>query len=177
MCALTVAMVAGDRAAYVRLFELRSEFVEGEARKRLRRRSDLALDAAQETWIRVARAPKRCVSVSKLDAWLQRIVTNACIDLLRGELARQSREEMVARGRHEAQEFIDGVASLQELRVELSGLEAIDREERTLLELRARTGATLRQLAQICGLGRAGMDSRLRRAAEAARDAIDGGRA
>src|SRR5262249_17749186 len=88
IAALTNAVVAGDRHAYERLFLLRCDYVEGEAARRLGRRRDLAPDAAQEAWLRVARAPRRCESAPHLDAWLSRVVASTAIDILRNELAR-----------------------------------------------------------------------------------------
>ncbi|MDZ4754153.1 MAG: RNA polymerase sigma factor [Phycisphaerae bacterium] len=172
--ALTAAVVGGDRNAYVRLFELRCEFVEREANRRLVRRRDLAPDAAQDVWLRVARAPAHCESASKLDAWLQRIVTNVVIDMLRAELARRMREERVAGSRPEAQQFVSDVELLDGMREELRRLDALAPHDRSILELRARTGSTLTQLATLMGIGRAAADSRLRRACELVRQAIDG---
>jgi len=64
----TSAMAAGDRSAYEQLFLARCGFVEAEAARRLGTRRDLAEDAAQEAWIRVARRPRRCNGVADLDA-------------------------------------------------------------------------------------------------------------
>lgn len=169
VAALTGAVVAGDRDAYARLFRLRCAFVERETARRLRRRRDLAENAAQDVWIRAARAPVRCQTSAKLDAWLRTLVTSAVIDLLRSELARRAREETFAASRPEAASFVDDVALLEEVREECGKLAALDAEGRALLELRARTGATLVQLAAMLGLTRAGVDSRLRRAAATAR--------
>lgn len=172
VAALTSAIVAGDRNAYERLFRLRCAFVERETQRRLRRRHDLAENAAQEVWIRAARAPVRCPTVAQLDAWLRRLVASAVIDLLRSELARRAREETIASSRPEAASFVDDIELLDEIRADLSGLDGLAPEARALLELRARTGATLVQLAAMLGLTRAGVDSRLRRAAIAARAAL-----
>jgi DNA-directed RNA polymerase specialized sigma24 family protein len=127
----TAAMVASDRGAYERLFLARCVFVETEAARRLGQRQDLAEDASQEAWIRVARQPRRCPSVASLDAWLRRVVRSAAIDLLRSELSRRARESIVA--------------------------------------LKVRTDATTARLAAWLGIGRAAVDSKLRRAAERAR--------
>lgn len=171
--ACTARMAAGDRSAYESIFRLRCGFVEAEAERRLRRRPDLAEDAAQETWLRVARGPRRCPGVASLDAWLRRIVRSAAIDLLRDDLARRLRERRVAEARSEARSFLEDFELLEEIRRDTALLAAIPAEERSLLELRARTGATVAQLATWLGLGRAGLDSKLRRAAERVRTAGD----
>lgn len=172
VAALTEAMVAGDRAAYERLFRRRCELVEVESRRRLRGRHDLAADVAQETWLRIARAPRRCKSDAKLDAWIRCIVSSAACDLLRSELARRAREDAIANDRAEARAYVADVEVLEEMSRELRVVEGLAREERTVLELKARTGATLTQLGAMLGIGRAAVDSRLRRAAATARAAL-----
>lgn len=165
----TAAMVASDRGAYERLFLARCVFVETEAARRLGQRQDLAEDASQEAWIRVARQPRRCPSVASLDAWLRRVVRSAAIDLLRSELSRRARESIVARDRAEAVAFLKDYELLEQIRHEVSGIEGLTAEERLLFELKVRTDATTARLAAWLGIGRAAVDSKLRRAAERAR--------
>jgi RNA polymerase sigma factor (sigma-70 family) len=162
----TAQLVGGDRAAYELLFRRRVTFVEAESTRVLGRRHDLAADAAQEAWLRVARAPRRCTTAAGLDAWLRRIVRSAAIDLLRSELARRCRERRVARMREEAADYLKDFELLEQIRHDASRLPA---EDRSLLELVARTDATVASVAEWLGIGRAAADSRLRRAAERAR--------
>lgn len=171
---LTRAMRAGERDAYAALFVARCDFVESAAASALRSRRDLAEDAAQDAWLRIARRPVECESVPGLDAWLRRVVTSAAIDLVRSDLARRMREQQVARSRHEAAEFLDAAELLAELRGELAGLESLDREDRALLELRARVDRSAAAIAGMVGIGTAAIESRLRRATERARRIIDG---
>jgi RNA polymerase sigma factor (sigma-70 family) len=165
----TARMAAGDRTAYEALFRARCGFVEAESARRLGRRRDLADDAAQETWLRIARRPCRCTSAGSLDAWIRRVVRSAAIDLLRSELARRARERSVAEDRHEAVAFLADHDLLEEIRREASALPGITEHERSLFELKVRADATVTQLAAMLGLGRAAVDSTLRRAAERAR--------
>jgi RNA polymerase sigma factor (sigma-70 family) len=174
VAARTAAMVAGDRDAYADLFRERCGFVESEAARRLHRRRDLIDDVVQESWLRIARGPRQCPAVASLDAWLRRIVRSSAMDLLRSELARRCREERVAASRQEARVFLDDVALLDELRSEAADIAGLSAEERALFELKVRTNATIGQLAAWLGVGRAAMDSMLRRAAERARAALDG---
>lgn len=173
--ALTEAVCAGDRSAYERLFRTGCRFVEAETRRRLRRRRDLIQDAVQEAWVRVARSPRRCESASKLQAWLGRVVASAACDLLRSDVSRRLREECVARGRSEVVEFVADVELLEEIARDLRALESLAGDERALLELKARTGASLTRLAAIVGLGRSAVDSKLRRAAAIARASLEEG--
>ena len=165
----TARMVAGDRAAYEALFRERCGFVEAEASRRLGRRRDLADDVAQEAWLRVARRPCRCESAASLDAWLRRVVRSAAIDLLRSELARRVRERRVAEDRQESVAFLEDHDLLEEIRREAAGIAGLTDHERSLFELKVRTDVTITQLAAMLGLGRAAVDSTLRRAAERAR--------
>ena len=169
VCTMTRRMVDGDRMAYEQLFRARCAFVEREASRRLHRRPDLADDAGQEAWLRVARAPRHCTSVVHLDAWLRRIITSTVIDLIRSELARDTRERRFAHGRSEAIDLIERFDDLEEMRRELEGMNGWSRDDRLLVELQIRTGATLTRIAGWLGIGRAALDSRIRRAIERAR--------
>lgn len=171
---LTQSMVAGDRRAYAALFEARCAFVESAAVSSLRTRRDLVQDAAQDAWLRIARRPVACSSVAGLDAWLRRVVTSAAIDLVRSELSRRVREQHTARSRREAAEFIDGAAVLAAIRGDLAALEALDREDHALLELRARVDRSVAVIAGMLGIGSAALESRLRRATARAQRLMDG---
>lgn len=166
----TGRMARGDRAAYELLFLRRHRFVEAEAARALGRRGDLADDVAGEAWLRIARGPRACPSEPALDGWLRRVVRSAAIDLLRSDLARRLRERRIAGRRPEAAGFAEDHELLEELRRGLAVLDKLDVEDRAILELRARTGATIAQIARLLGIGPAAVDSRLRRAVERARN-------
>jgi RNA polymerase sigma factor (sigma-70 family) len=165
----TAGLVAGDRAAYEQLYRLRCAFVEDESLRRLGRRRDLAADVSQDAWMRVARGPRRCAGAASLDAWLRRIVRSAAIDMLRQELARRLRERRVAGERAEAVAFLEDHDLLEEIRHEASEVAGMSRDEQSMFELMIRADGTVAQLAGMLGIGRAALDSRLRRAAERAR--------
>jgi DNA-directed RNA polymerase specialized sigma24 family protein len=158
---LSSHMVQGDRQALAELFEWRIELVEAQAWRSLGAHHALAPDAAQEAWLRVARAPVVCSTLPALDSWLRRVTASAAVDLLRADLARKVRERRVARSRQEACAFLQDAAHLESARAVLAELSPTDR---SLLELRARTESTFVQLARAVGLGPAALESRLRRA-------------
>lgn len=169
VAALTARMAAGDAFAYEALFRHRCGFVESEASRRLSRRRDLADDVAQDAWLRVARCPRACPGIASLDAWLRSIVRSAAVDLLRSELARTAREREAAMSRDEAVAFLQDLEMLEEVRRETADIAGLSAEDRSIFELQVRTGATMERLAGWLGIGRAALDSRLRRAAERAR--------
>lgn len=171
---LTARVVAGDADAYEALFRHRCGLVEAAAAHRLGRRHDLAEDVAQETWIRVARAPRACPGAASLDAWLRMVVRSAAIDLLRSELSRRARELTAALSRPEAAGFIADIELLEQIRTDASCIDGLTAEDRALLELRARADATLAQIAALLGIGAKALDSRLRRAEERARRRLRG---
>lgn len=159
-------MVAGQREALASIYDSRCALVEHEVLRALGHRADLAPDAAQDAWCRVARRPVECASAARLDAWLRRVAASAAIDLLRSELARRARQNRAARTKPEAAAFIQDAAQLDAARQLLARLEDADR---AILELRARTNSTLEQLASALGIGPAAADSRVRRALDRAR--------
>lgn len=163
----TLDLVKGVRSAYESLFLARCTLVEAEASRRMGWRRDLADDVAQETWLRVARGPRRCATAASLDAWLRRIVRSVAIDMLRSELARRCRERRVSRA--EEIRFAEDVELLEALRGEGASALGLAPDERWMLELRIRTGATIEQLAGWIGIGRGALDSKFRRIAERAR--------
>lgn len=174
---LTRAMCRGDRNAYAELFVARCDFLETVAARALRSRRDLAQDAAQDAWLRIARRPVACESVPELEAWLRRVAMSAAVDMIRSELTRRIREEQVARSRQEAGEFLSAAALLDALRTDLSALRSLDREDHALLELRARVDRSAAAIAGMIGIGTAALESRLRRATARARRIIEGGEA
>lgn len=173
----TARMVRGDRTALAEVFHARCVLVERFAERTLGHRADLVPDAAQEAWLRVARRPVECASAGALDAWLRCVTAAAALDLLRADLARRARERRAALARPEATDharaFVQDAALLETVR---HAVERLAAEDRAVLELRARTTGTLRQLGAALGLGPAAVDSRLRRAAERARAALDAAR-
>jgi DNA-directed RNA polymerase specialized sigma24 family protein len=105
---------------------------------------------------------------------LRRVAASAAVDLLRNELARRLREERVARSRAEAGDFLEQAALLEHARRELDALRSLAHEDRALLELRIRMEGAIAPIAAALGLGMPALDSRLRRASERARRALQG---
>jgi len=97
------------------------------------------------------------------------VVRSSAIDLLRSELSRRCREADVARDRSEAVAFLRDHELLEQIRSEAADIQGLSADERLMFELKVRTDATTARLAAWLGIGRAAVDSKLRRAAERAR--------
>lgn len=130
-------------------------------------RRDLALDAAQEAWVRVARHPVSCPHAGALDAWLRRVAVSAALDLLRREYRAHTRALRAGRqvrspvhAEHAAQ---TAQAALDELAWLGRQLDALTVRERSVLDLRYRAGLRVDQVAAALGMGRAATESALRR--------------
>ena len=172
--ALTAAITRGDREALGQLFDRYYTMVLSECRKSSGLGFMLAEDAAQETWLRVARRPVVCSSAAQLALWLRRVAMSASIDLLRSELARRVRECVFSRTHDEAVRFLAEHDRLEATRVALLALDRDMRDGALLLTLRARTEGTIAQLAKSLGIGASALDSKLRRAAAQARTTLEG---
>ena len=169
---LSTAMRGASRDALKELYEWQFETVARAVVKALRHRADLVADATQDAWIRIATQMVQFDSTKALEAWLRRVATSAAIDLLRSELARRARERSVAQQPESAESFLADLDALDETTRALRILDQVAPASSALLGLRARTNATLAQLAAALGLGEAALERRLRRAATDARRAL-----
>ncbi|MFN2490521.1 MAG: sigma-70 family RNA polymerase sigma factor [Actinomycetota bacterium] len=79
---LTLSFQRGDRSAYDSIYARYSTRVEMVCRRMLSDPQD-AQDAAQETFLRVYQALPRFNGRYQLAAWINRIATNVCLDVLR----------------------------------------------------------------------------------------------
>ncbi len=79
---LTLSFQRGDRWAYDLIFRRYSTRVQGICRRMLSDPQD-AQDAVQETFLRVYQKLPRFSGEYQLGAWITRIATNVCLDLLR----------------------------------------------------------------------------------------------
>lgn len=159
------------------LYQAKHQVVAAHAMRVLGGRQQLALDAAQEAWIRIATRPAVCPHEGALDAWLRRVVVNAALDVLRREVRHQRRALRSAAGvppgtasaappsPHAAGATAAATAAedLLWLHAQISQLTTT---ERALLDLRYRAGMSLEQIGAALGLGRAATESKLRRTLE-----------
>lgn len=163
------AIAAGDRSALGDLYARRFDLLYRTVRRGTRCDEDFALDCVQEAMIKVASSMRAHASTRSLDAWLRRVVLSAALDRLRQERSRSRRE--AARVRSDATDMRIDAIDLERLRAEVDAL-AI--EERALLDLRFRRGATLAVAGDAAGLAPKAVDSRIRRTLAKLRGAFFG---
>lgn len=144
------------------LYQAKHQVVAAHAVRVLGGRQQLALDAAQEAWIRIATRPAVCPHEGALDAWLRRVVVNAALDVLRREVRHQRRVQRSVAGMTSAAAET-AAEDLLWLHAQISQLTST---ERALLDLRYRAGMNLEQIGAALGLGRAATESKLRRTLE-----------
>jgi len=139
----------------------------------------LADDLYQQTWLRVMEKIGTYDARSRFDTWLYRVAHNLAIDHLRRKSG-QSLDEPDESGKTAADRLTSGrpdpLDQLLEsergaiLSTALHGLPAIHRE---ILSLRFEDGMKLEQIAEVSSVPLSTVKSRLSRALESLRDAVE----
>ena len=159
----------GDKAAFRQLFDRYRDRAYRVAYRFVGARED-ALDAVQESFVKVYRALDRFEGRSQFRTWLMRIVTNTCLDIRRkrGRRAETSlSEEMVEIIPEESQPQKRPESSLQKMEYdELSAglakaLDEISAEHRTVFVMHAEEGLTYREIADLLEIKEGTVMSRL----------------
>ncbi|MDF1838152.1 MAG: RNA polymerase sigma factor, partial [Planctomycetota bacterium] len=115
-------------------------------------------DVVQEAFLRLARKPPDLSEVglnpdqgaAHLNAWLHRVTRNLCVDVMRSEMKRREREQIVAS--HEA--TTGGLATVEanDTRAAVErGLDQLPPEQREVLVLRLLGDKSYREIADITG--------------------------
>ncbi len=173
----------GDRDAWSELLENYHPRVYGVCRRMLRN-PELAADATQDALIRVIEGLPSYQGDAKLSTWIIRVAMNVCLSLLRREKIRDHASlddtspgapvprrdrledpgELSPAGRVEHRERQTAV---------LDALNAVDPEVRALLVLRDLQGLEYQQIGEVLDLPIGTVKSRLFRARQALRQAIE----
>lgn len=167
---LLARFAAGDEEAFGSLAERYEPHLFGLAMGMLGRR-DLALDALQDTWVRVMRAAPRFRAESSFKTWVYRILINRCLDL-RARAARRSTLAVagVQRGHTHA-----AAAPGEDARESLhAAMESLTDAQRTVVMLCYHRGMTHTQAAEVLGIPLGTLKSRLSAALASLRAAMDG---
>ncbi|TVQ59840.1 MAG: sigma-70 family RNA polymerase sigma factor [Phycisphaerales bacterium] len=168
---LTAAIVAGDGAAFARLYEARFEMMYSVARRSAGMDEHACLDIVQDAMLRAVRSMRVIEDWDALDAWLACVARSAALDRLRRERRLKARERRAAADRAsshgETGDDDDLARRIAWLREELA---ALDPDAARMLELRYRMGMTLERVGRAFGLAPGAADGRIRRTLGALRE-------
>jgi RNA polymerase sigma-70 factor, ECF subfamily len=161
--------MAGDRAAFSELVRHTIDRLYAVARLILRD-PEQAEDATQEALVAAWRDLSSLRDPSRFDAWLHRLLVNACYREARRQRRRTEREvHEILIDRPDAAAEID-LADRDQLE---RGFVRIDADERAILVLHYYLGYSLAGVADVLGVPPGTAKSRLHRATQALRSALD----
>ncbi len=145
---------AGDRAAFEQLVVLFQRKVVSTAWRVLGNQED-ALDAAQEVFMKLHRYLHTFRTDQDFNAWLYRLIVNACHDTRKRRLQYVSFEQEGARGRLDKLRSGDDVEASamasQDENIIAAALRTLSEKERAALLLRDIEGLSTEQVAKILG--------------------------
>jgi len=166
--ALVEAAQRGDHGAFEALASPRVDRLFSVARLILRD-VHLAEDAVQETLIKAWRELPRLRDVDRLDAWLHRLLVNACAD--QGRSRRRRSNEVELASIHPAGGDTTGsTADRDQLE---RGFRRLGEEQRVAVVLRYYAGFSAEEIAETLGIPIGTAKSRIHYATEALRAALD----
>jgi RNA polymerase sigma-70 factor (ECF subfamily) len=165
--ALVARARRGDGDAFAALVRLHDRMLRALAYRLLGDRQ-LMDDVLQDAYVKAFRALPRFRAESSVATWLYRIVYNACQDELRR--ARRSREEPLGEELGSAADPADAVAQ-SDVAAALAGLTPQDRAAVLLVDA---LGSSYDDAAEVLGVPRGTVASRLNRARPALRAALEG---
>ena len=159
----------GDREAFAILARSRGDVLFGVAR-RILREVDLAEDAVQQTLVTAWRDLPRLRDPDRFDAWLQRILVNACYSESRRQRSWRANVRVLP---------IDGPTSSDEIASFINrdgverGFRRISPEQRTILVLHHYLGLGLQEIGEVLDIPAGTARSRLHYAHRAMRALLE----
>jgi RNA polymerase sigma-70 factor (ECF subfamily) len=166
---LVVRARAGDRDAFGQLATGAISRLDAVARL-ITRDPDRAKDAVQETLVRAWRDLPGLRDPGRFEAWLRRLLVNACVDEIRS--ARRRRTEVVLTNLHEPRvgDSSTGLADRDALE---RAFRDLDPDQRSLIVLYYFLDLSLAEAAATVGIPNGTAKSRLARAREALRATLE----
>jgi RNA polymerase sigma-70 factor (ECF subfamily) len=155
----------GDHEAFAELLDVRLARLDAAARLILRD-GELARDAVQEAMIRAWRDLPGLRDPDRFDAWLQRLLANACLDLVRRRKRRVIEVELTPIDAPATHDLAGGLADRQLLDQALAGLAP---GHRAVVALHYLLGMPLPEVARSLGIPLGTAKSRLHYALAAMR--------
>lgn len=159
---------AGDHDAFTTLLDVRLARLDAAARLILRD-PELARDAVQEALIRTWRDLPGLRDPDRFDAWLHRLIINACLDLVRRRKRRVIEVELTALDTPDRADVAGGVAERQLLD---DALARLDPNHRAVVALHYLLGMPLPQVAATLAIPLGTAKSRLHYALAAMRRTV-----
>jgi RNA polymerase sigma-70 factor (ECF subfamily) len=166
---LVVRASGGDRDAFARLVATRIARLDAAARL-ITRDPERAKDAVQEAFARAWRDLPALRDPERFDAWLRRLLVNACIDELR-HAKRRSFEVELTDVQHPA--IADSAIAVADRDALERGFRRLDPEQRSLIVLYYYLDLPLPEVAAALRLPEGTIKSRLFRARASLRAALD----
>jgi RNA polymerase sigma-70 factor (ECF subfamily) len=159
----------GDRDAFAQLVAARITRLDAVARL-ITRDPERSKDAVQETFARAWRDLPGLRNPDRFDAWMRRLLANACIDELRRVRHRAFEVELVDLNHPAVADSAIAVADRDSLE---RGFRRLDPEQRSIIVLHYYLDLSLPEVAATLRLPVGTVKSRLHRAREALRAALD----
>jgi RNA polymerase sigma-70 factor (ECF subfamily) len=166
---LVIAARRGDQVAFMDLIRARVDHLFAIAR-RILRDVDRAEDALQDALVIAWRDLPDLRDPDRFDFWLQRVLTNMCIEHARRDRRRYAKLEVLNLDDHAARDELAGVVDRDIVDRAFRRLKA---EERAVLVLRHYLGYEPALIAEMLGVSGGTIRSRLHHAHRAMRAAID----
>jgi len=171
---LLAAFLKGDRAALGLLAQRYEIALLGLCRGLVDGRSDLAMDAVQETWVRVIRFGDRFTGKSSFKTWLYRIAINQAANVRKSSRSQRLLETKMAaiRTNHSGAETVKQEAMNDELRKVLTVLGDLPDAQRSAVALCHHAGMTHEQAAEVLEIPVGTLKSRLHAAMKHLREKL-----
>jgi RNA polymerase sigma-70 factor (ECF subfamily) len=165
-----LAYAGGDAGAFERLYRRHKD---GLYRYFLRHTEgrDMAAELFQDVWKGLIQARERYRPDAPFSAWLYRLAHNRLVDHYRQQRPSEPVTEELSLP--ESQQPEPAAMRAQQVRRLLAGLRALPPEQREIIVLREERDLTLEQIAEIQGVGRETVKSRLRYALAKLREVVD----
>lgn len=166
---LVLRVQGGNAEAFRELVELWHKRLVGYALTLLPGDDDAAQDAVQEAWVAAMGGIKRLEDPARFPGWIYRIVSNKCADDIRKRQRRRSADEQLAEEAPVAAPAPDPGAAEDgedELALLRTAMEAMPEDRRRILRLHYLDGLSTNDIAEVLGIPRGTVKSRLYHARE-----------
>lgn len=163
---LTSALSRGDDVAWLQFHQTYGPAIFRQLLALTRGDDDLAKEALQRTYLRIARNVRPCEAEVMFKSWLRTVARTALLDCWR---SRRSFTELLFRKWQEPPELADPAADDRLMEQLDHALTRLDTADRALLESKYFSGLDVRTIAENLAITPKAAESRLTRAREALR--------